>query len=1193
MSQAVIRNIAASLMAVAGGALLLPARAGVTDVSQTPLISASGTPVKPNLMFILDDSGSMADGFLPEVASTFDNDRSKYGFFTPQCNGLAFNPTITYAPPLKADGTSKNNADTSTAFNQVVTSGNKSIASPATVTVQTPSGATPLDQTFTLSSAFSFSPSVGDPMSIYSNDDKTAWMQGTVKSYNSSTKVLVVSVISASRPNTTVLTNARAVSYSPANYYFTYSGTQPLRGYTYDTSGNVVTSSTMYKECNSAQGSTPGSSVFTKVWVTPANAQNYANWLAFYSSRMSMMQTVVSQAFKDIDDKFRVGYDTILNTTMTESGGSNNNFLHVNDFDAAQKLKFYTKLFAPKNSGYTPLRGALSAVGRYFANKASGQDSDPIQYSCQKNFSILATDGAWNTQNESTSYGPFTLATPNANVGNQDGNADRPMKDRSGTTGGSSNSLADVAYYYYNTDLRDSTLNNCKVKTSGGGDIDICANNVPGTGKDTANWQHMTTYTMSLGQNGTITYDPNYEKQTSGDFYMITQGTKQWPVPTVSSGGGDATNIDDLWHAAVNGHGVYFNAADPLAVSNGIKTALTAISQVLASGSAAATSTLRPVAGNNGVYIARYTSGAWSGDVRAYKIDPDTGRPNVVTDSKDATVDNADWSAAAQLKNKASRNILFYDGAPTLKAFTSANLGATRVNQFANACSSTSPKLSQCALLNSGDQTSANSADNLINYLRGTEFSYFRARTSKLGDIVSSSPVYVGAPPLKYADTGYSDYQSTNATRRPVVYVGANDGMLHAFDAATGDELWAYVPNVVMANMYKLADMNYDTHHQYFVDGSPMVADVQIGGVWKTVLLSGLGAGGAAYFAIDVTDPVNPKGLWEFTNSNLGLSFARPVVTKRATGGHEWSVVIPSGYNNTAGDGKGHLFVLNIATGALMSDIATSVGSSADPSGLGPVNAWIEEQTNNMGVRFYAGDQKGNLWRFDTEGLTEPKNKALLLANLSANGVAQPITTQPQLAEINYRGYKTPVVYVGTGRLIGLSDVGDTTTQSVYAIKDTLGATTISDPRSTMVAESVGATNGNSRTAGGSPVDWSTKNGWYVDLPDSGERINVDMLLQFNTLTAASNVPRTTSSCADGETGYTWIYYFDIANGAATAMKIEGTLAVGITEEIVKENRVNVIVSTSRKGTVSQDMPIPPPSIDALKRASWRELSDR
>lgn len=1191
MSHAVIRSIAAGLSAVAGLAVLPPlAGAAVTDISQTPLISASGTPVKPNLMFILDDSGSMSYVYLPEVAGDFEGTdsqgRGKYGILASQCNGLAYDPTVTYSPAVDELGVSKGDASLSTVFSSASTSGAKNIT--GTVPFQT-SGT----MSVTLPNAFSPSLNVGDGMTIYNAADRTAWMQGSVVSYNNLTRVLMLNITSASRPvGTNSLVNPSIVASQPGvrYYYYVYGGNEGKLSFSYDSNGNVYTSGAagaVYAECNSRVGSSPGSSWFTRADVTLANAQNYANWKAYYSTRMLMMKTVVSQAFKDIDDKFRVGYDTILNTSMSESG--NSNFLSVRDFDATQKQNFYSKLFGPKNSGWTPLRASLASVGRYYAKRGTDQaaNDDPIQYSCQKNFAILATDGAWNANAETTNYGPFTLASTNTNVGNQDTNAAPPFRDRGSTGSGTGNTLADVAYYYYMTDLRDTALNNCDGAITG---VSVCSNNVQAAGKDTATWQHMTTYTMSLGQNGIIKYDKDYEKQTSGDYFSIVQGTKQWPAPGDGKG---AENVDDLWHAAVNGRGVYFNAADPLAVANGLKTALSEITKVLASGSAAATSTLRPVAGNNQVFIARYTSASWVGDVRAYKINTDTGQPNVVPDPADANVDNADWSAAAKLKTRTTaRSILFYDGAETLKSFTSSNLGTTRTALFSNVCSTTTPKLSQCAQLSTADRTAANSADNLITYLRGTEANYYRSRTSMLGDVVGSSPVYVGAPPLKYADDGYTAYQTAKSGRRPMVYVGANDGMLHALDATTGEELWAYVPGAVMANMYKLADMSYGTNHQYFVDGSPTVADIKVGSgstaAWKTILVAGLGAGGASYFAIDITDPTNPKGMWEFTNTNLGLAFASPLITKRTDG--TWSVVVTSGYNNTNGDGKGHLFMLNAATGALLVNIPTSVGSASDPSGLGPANAWIDAQSDNTALRFYAGDQKGNLWRFDTEGLVEPRNSALLLANLS-----QPITTVPQLAQINDHGYIANVVYVGTGRLLGLSDVGDTSQQSIYAIKDNLGSTTISNIRSTMVSEPVRAgTNGaNSRAAGGNPVDWSTKNGWYVDLPDSGERINVDMLLQFNTLTAASNVPRATSSCADGETGYTWIYYFDISNGTASALKIEGTLTVGLSSFLLENGRDGVIVNTSRKGSIAETRPTPPPSPAALKRSSWRELSDR
>ncbi|MEJ6006405.1 PilC/PilY family type IV pilus protein [Paucibacter sp. AS339] len=1164
-------------------------QAAQTDISQTPVLTASGTPVKPNLMFILDDSGSMGESFLPEAAGKFSS--SEYGSKASQCNGLAFNPATTYTVPVSSTGVPY--ANPSVAFLAPVATADT--WNPRTITSSPVSLKNSGSLTITISdtglSSSGWSPTyyIGDVVTIYSDTTPTQYMTGTVSSWSVSNggKTGTMGVAITTSSGSATLSSPKVANGEVLKnfYYHTYSGTQPRFAYTYGSTGSVLSTSTFYKECNSSVGSTPGSSVFTTVYVdnNSSVAQNYAIWYTYYSTRMLMMKTVVNQAFKDIDEKFRVGYNTILNTTTKESS-DNTDFLHIRDFDDTQKSKFYDYLMGPKNSGYTPLRAALANAGRYYANKAPNQDSDPVQYSCQKNFVILATDGAWNTSDESTTYGPFQL-DGKTKVGQQDGGSTaRPMHDASSSngSGGDSNSLADVAMYYYNTDLRNTGQSNCK----GALGSDVCQDNVKPLGLDTAYWQHMTTYTLNLGQNGLLNYDPKYLTQTSGDYYNLTQNTKQWPLSVESSGSAYAANVDDLWHAAVNGRGQYFNAADPAAVAQSLKTALSAIDQITASGSAAATSTLRPISGNNQVFIGRFTSELWTGDLRAYKIDPDTGTPLVLDASGK---DIADWSAAAKLKLNTARKIYYYKSGG-LRLFTYSNLTADGFNgEVDNVCS----KLSQCPALSSTEKTTANSGANLVSYLRGTELSVFRSRGEVLGDIIGSSPAYVGAPPLKYKDAGYAAYQSSKANRAGVVYVGGNDGMLHAFNASSGEEMWAYIPSAVRGNLYKLADNNYSSNHQFFVDGSPVVADISVGGVWKTVLICGLGAGGKSYFALDVTDPANPLAMWEFTDTNLGFSYAQPLVTKRSNG--DWVAVFSSGLNNV-GDGKGHLFMVNIATGAKVLDISTSAGSAATPSGLGPLNAWVESTDDNKALRFYGGDMLGNLWRFDTEGLKDPKNAALLLATVKVNGVVQPIATTPQLAEVNYKGFKTPVVYIGTGRLVGLTDLDNVDKQTVYGIKDDLGATGYGDIRagSALVAQTL-TTSGTMRVASGNPVDWTQKTGWYVDLPDSGERISVDMLLQFNTLTAASNVPKAAASCTSGG-GYSWLYFFDIATGGNTgslvATKISNAMVVGLSPFLLANGKSGVIVNRT-DGIEKQPVPTPAPSSTGAKRTAWRELVDR
>lgn len=1160
-------------------ALTPHAIAAVTDISQTPLLSATSTPVKPNVLFILDDSGSMASDYLPEAAGV---STGKYGRRAAQCNGLAFDPNLPYTLPVDSTGTSLAAASSTNLMNAYLyTASNSdryvSFIAPTSSTPVSTGSISMVVETGGNKPKSSWYPATTE-VAVYDANNPTRWMLGTVTSWDTSTARLVVSVVAASTTTLTLTKPAVGVGYPPV-WYFTYSGSQTKLGWSYTSAGATDSSTTFYKECTSDIGSSPGSGVFTRrfMTLTDSNLQKFANWYQYYSTRMKMMQTVVGLAFKDIDDRFRVGYDTILNTQMTESSGTNANFLHVRDFNATQKSSFYTKLQGPKNSGWTPLRGAISNAGRYFANLAPGQDLDPVQYSCQKNFAILATDGAWNTNSETATYGPFAL-DGTSSVGQMDGNSARPLRDASAAdgSGGSSDSLADVAKYYYDTDLRTSALGNCLLSDGS----DACANNVPALGNDTANWQHLSTYTMSLGQNGTIKYDANYETQISGDFYDIKQGTKQWPNPTGSS---DAPYVDDLWHAAVNGRGKYFNAADPSSVSAGLNSALSQIAQLTGSGSAAALSTLKPVAGNNYVYIARYTSSVWTGDLRAYTLDVNTGTPQVLDSAGN---DLAIWSAAARLRANASRNI-YYSNGSALRAFNYTNLTADGLaSQFNNQCSA----LSHCSALSSSDQTVANNGATMVAYLRGTENAVYRSRAEMLGDIVGSSPVYVGPPPLNYSDSSYKTYKATQASRQAVLYVGANDGMLHAFSATTGDELWAFIPTAVRATMVKLADRNYGSNHRFFVDGTPVVADVYDGSTWRTILVGGLGAGGMSYYALDITNPNSPALLWEFSNTNLGYSFAQPVITKRSNG--TWVVALSSGYNNV-GDGEGRLFLLNAISGAKLLDLSTGSGSAASPSGLGPLSAWVANETDNTALRFYAGDTQGFLWRFDTEAVTP---KAVKLAELKVGGKAQPITTTPQLAEIDYKGYKAPVVFVGTGKMLGLSDMSNADRQTIYAIKDNLGSTGLGDLRagSTLVEQSL-TTSGSVRTASNNTVDWTLKNGWFVDLPDLKERINVDMSLQFNTLVAASNIPQSVASCTPGG-GASWLYYLDISNGSNTGtnvgVKFVNSLITGITAVSTSQGPSAIV---NFFGQPPQGQVIPTPSVTGTttKRASWRELVDR
>jgi type IV pilus assembly protein PilY1 len=1416
--------------------------AAVTDIAQTPLITANPSPVAPNIMFIIDDSGSMDSNYMPDNANYV---TGKYGFHAAQCNGLAYNPSTTYAVPVNADGT--NQAEGTYTFPTPADLPNIRQVTSADPTIGTGSF------TLILTNFNNADYRIGDLVTLYSNTDLDKWMVGTITARDENTEAMTVAFTDTNGTGTISSPRLGVGDFRP--FYYTYSGSQPSLNYTYNTVG-LITTTAFYQECNSYSGvnaAEAGDGLFTRVLVpkvaapapAPATAPlNYRNWYTYHRTRMLTMKTAVSAAFKSIDQKYRVGFSTISSTTV-----DGDNFLDVADFTGTHKTTWYSKLFASTPDSYTPLRGAVSKAGQYYAKRGkltsgANQSYDPVELSCQKNFTILTTDGYWNNNEETTTYGPFKL--DGTTVGQQDGSAPRPLKDGAGnyietrtsqlqsnkllqdqvsysylqqrsvsewrrdasplqrrawvlqtrgsndsgstwtvggtgwvnvtapgtctwdTTGstrrecrytgpsawtnvgsctavprstsnannsvwvnstaecqygapttttvpsctavaqstgptnytvgtgvactptdytgwanvgscttsssvgcqytawaapvdigsctplaqstgpnytvgtarqcstrtpavswvnaatctpssrtacqyaawtnwgrttactataqsaaspytvgrarecrsfsftGSDDSLADVAMYYYETDLRTPTpggLGNCASTyidrvTGAKTDTDVCENNVAVRGADNAPHQHMTTFTLGLGVSGLLNYKADYLTSTSGDFQELIAGTKDWPHVLPTSG---AEKIDDLWHAAVNGRGQYFSAQNSSALATSLSSALTSIEALNGTAAAAATSSLQPTLTDSAEFVTSYTTAAWTGDLVKYQVDARTG-------VRSAT---ADWSAQQKLDTRTTARDIFYmqrggtANTGTKRDFTYANLATDGLGgSFANACSKT-PSLTQCAT--TSDLAGTNSGLNMVEYLRGNADSRYRTRAHVLADTVSGAPVYVQKSIFRYTENSYGDFAAANVSRPGVVYVPSNGGMLHAFDATTGEEKWAYVPTMVMDRMYRLADTDYANKHEYFVNGTPVVGDIYVPGTgWKTILVGGLGAGGRGYYALDITDPDNPKTLWEFTNDsrggkdNLGLTFGNPLITKRANG--LWVVAFASGYNNVSpGDGNGRLFVVNANTGERLVEIETNtasnapVGTAGAPSGLAKINGWIETPVDNTTLRYYGGDLLGNVWRFDIDNLVAPNNKALQLAELrsSATGPVQPITTKPELAEVTQGSTTFQMVYVATGRMLGLGDLSNTDRQSIYAIKDPLTNTPLGDLRTNtdVVTQTLSGGAGD-RTITRNAVDLSTKVGWRVDLPSSGERVNVDMRLVYTTLVVASNAPKY-DLCTPGG-GESYLYRFDTetgsaAEGAATivdpttgvripiaGISLGGTFAVGV-----------------------------------------------
>ncbi|MDE2402935.1 MAG: hypothetical protein KGL90_14850 [Burkholderiales bacterium] len=779
-----------------------------------------------------------------------------------------------------------------------------------------------------------------------------------------------------------------------------------------------------------------------------------------------------------------------------------------------------------------------------------------------------------------------------------------------GTSGGVSNTLADVAEYYYNTDLRTPALSNCTAGAGGSGDV--CDNTqVKAVGRDTATWQHMSTFTLGLGVNGTLAYDRNYLARASDPtsaYYKIIKGGSsglEWPTPSADN----ATTIDDLWHAAVNGRGQYFGAKNATDLTDGLNSALSSMGKDPGAGAAVGPTSIDTTSTNYLTFGGKYTTVQWTGDVEVHAgsaVDPlpSTGQAGVE-------------SLARRNASQTDRRTIYYGkaGSATLKDFTYANLSADGLGgSFAGFCNKSVSDTStvaplQCSTLNAAQITMANDGTNLVNWLRGS-FDYeesnpsnplYRKRVAVLGDIVNSQPVVNGPPELAYADAGYAAFKAAKANRTPVVYVGANDGMLHAFsaknDANLAKELWAFVPTTVMPNMFRPANTDYANHHQYLVDGTPVIGDIYAGGAWRSILVAGLNSGGKGLYALDVTDPASPKLLWEFTDTQLGYTYGRPIITKLPSG--TWVVAFASGYNNTSG--KGYLYVVNAYTGASLVRVTTKVGSTVSPSGLAHLNAWVDSVQDNTAKRIYGGDLLGNVWRFviaeSSSGVLTGDLQRLAVLQVNSS-TPEPITTRPELAEISAGGTKYPVLLVGTGRYLGVSDITDTTRQAIYAIKDPLTASDWGDVRANtkLINNALTISNGVVKMTGTpSPVNWASDIGWRIDLITSKERVVINMQLQYTTLVAAAGIPGAGGACSAAK-GQGRLYAIDVESGLALpgADGIGFSLGDGMPMGIVwgAGPGGSGVWVTNDDGSVSW-VKVPTkssPSTPKLRRASWREL---
>ena len=594
-------------------------------------------------------------------------------------------------------------------------------------------------------------------------------------------------------------------------------------------------------------------------------------------------------------------------------------------------------------------------------------------------------------------------------------------------TGGGSDNLADVAMKYYENDLNDGLADVVKPHNF-----------------DIAPHQHMTTYSVAFGVTGSLNPAdwPNcLPEGTPGPQYLASCPT--WPADPEN--GSDADKIDDLYHAAVNGRGQFLSAGNPDELVAALQAIIDKVKDTTGSGASVSINAQELQEGTL-LFQALYVTGSWHGDLVAKNLDQVTGK---VADTK--------WSAAGQLatRNWADRIILTYSGS------------AGRRFRHESGLTSQLTLAQKQALLSTTNTTLTPDEEiqlaKLVAYLRGDNTyallgSAFRPRGGPLGDLVHSTPLHYNG----------------------VVFVGSNDGMLHAFDDGSvteedgGKELFAYVPSLVIPNLRFLAEHSYN--HKYYVDGDVYAATVDDGGTPKTLLVGALGRGGKGLYCLDITDvaPTSESAaasaipLWEYPDADspaagdftgatpgsdpdLGYTYSKSALVNSQVGP---VVILGNGYDSA--NGRAVLYVIDALTGNLVRKIDTGVGSSTECNGLSTPTL-IDPDLDGLVDYVYAGDLLGNMWKFDLTATTttdwkvayntaadysgspQPLVQVKNAVKIAAGGYLQhrqPITTKPAIIRHCDRTKAGYLVIFGTGRYLGNNDFGDNSVQSLYGIWD-------------------------------------------------------------------------------------------------------------------------------------------------------------
>jgi len=621
-----------------------------------------------------------------------------------------------------------------------------------------------------------------------------------------------------------------------------------------------------------------------------------------------------------------------------------------------------------------------------------------------------------------------------------------------------------------------------------------------------------------------------YSNTSTNDHSATFAGTQKVIVHTVGFDlAGDAAANDVLQTAATNGGGEFYTANNQAELEDALQKAIT---RILAATFTFATPVVPTTSttGSTKAYLAAFQSDAsrpfWQGFLKAYQRDSSGLVP---IDANGVPLSSAlVWEAGQVMSTAASSSRTIKTVASVTNTVTgTSTVGTGSLTSFDKSNNAITQTLLAAA--------SSTERDQIIDFLRGVDVldedkdgNTTEDRSWKLGDIFHSTPVLITPPVLALNDSSYQSFKTAQASRTKILIAGANDGMLHAFRESDGAELWAFIPPDLLDNVKNLHATSGD--HLFYVDASPIAADIKVGSTWKTIVVFGLRRGGKSYYALDITDTTNPSFLWSFTDTKMGETWSEPAIGKVKIGGVDtFAMFVGGGYDTAQNNATGKaFFALDLSNGSKLFEYYNPGSSSDDHQYMNfsvAANPTAVDLNNDGYVdRVYIGDVGGQVWKFDVSANATSSwaGKRVFAAassqtNPPAAGEFYPAQGIYGAATLAYDTAMNLWLFVGTG---DRNHPNNTATNRFYGVKETTNMTNGSS-----------ATLTESNLADVTTTNGAATNGWFFQMGTNEKVFAAANVFDLNVLFSGFT-PTTTVTCTSGG-GTAKLYSVQMQSGYA------------------------------------------------------------